>query len=234
MLLFIFAILTGQDAGQTTAQVVADRTPPVLEASPFIQPPADFMDLEGEGVVRLTCLVTTEGRARDCSVVSETPEHLGLGQATLAASTDFRFQPATAAGLPVEDEISFNVRFRVSGETGPRREGAVRAPPEMDRAIRPVDHLGYVQGLCARFLSAGERGRLEAGYARFKADQKKLPLFDQVLFGAFGRAKYGDNAPSMSEDYCAASLESAWEGYEEASELIATVEASLPPTARRR
>jgi TonB family protein len=235
MLLLILAVLGGHGASQNQVADIADRNPPVLEASPSIQPPLDFVDLGGEGVVRLTCHVTVEGRARDCSVVSETPEDMGLGAATLAASVDFQFRPATVSGVAVEDEISFNVRFRVSdSETALRPEGAVQASPDMQKAVRVFDHLGYISGLCSTFLSPDERGRLEAGFKRLKGDQKQLPVFDQVLFGAYGRSRFGDVAQPMSEEHCTASLGLAREGVEEASELIAAVEASLPPTARRR
>ncbi len=209
------------------------RRPVTWADTPFVEPPQAFMDRGGEGAANLTCDITTEGRASSCVLIEESPPGLGLGAAALAARPNFRFNPATANGVPVADRITFVVAFRASAPDI-SQERAPRAPAEMERAFAPVDFFGFTAGSCAQYLSAEERARLEEGLVQFKENQKTLPVFDQILFGAYGRGRKDSPSSNWTEDYCLAALASVRTRLEEAADLISTVEASFPPAGRRR
>ena len=54
------------------------------------------------GRAEISCTVSLQGLAENCTVVSETPEGAGFGQALLKASSSFRFRPMTIDGCPVD------------------------------------------------------------------------------------------------------------------------------------
>jgi protein TonB len=64
-----------------------------------------------DGVVRLQCMVTTEGRLAECVIMSETPAGAGLGQAALAAAYRAELKPATVGGRPKTSKITYTTRF---------------------------------------------------------------------------------------------------------------------------
>ena len=65
-----------------------------------------------EGTVTLSCLVEADGRASDCTVLTESPEGAGFGEAALASMETARFSPGT--GAPGA-RARFTIRFRVAG-----------------------------------------------------------------------------------------------------------------------
>lgn len=64
------------------------------------------------GRAELSCRIRLDTRLEACRVVSETPPGLGFGQAGLAVSGVFRFQPPTENGRPVEgQQVTVGVDF---------------------------------------------------------------------------------------------------------------------------
>lgn len=68
----------------------------------------------GSGTVSLTCRVEADGRASDCSVVSETPEGQGFGEAALASMETARFSPTLMASATPGARARFTIRFRLA------------------------------------------------------------------------------------------------------------------------
>lgn len=73
--------------------------------------PAPVVLAEGEGVVRVKCLVQEDGRFSNCRVLSERPADQGFGEAALRAARQSRLDP-DALRAP-GSEIEYNVRFRL-------------------------------------------------------------------------------------------------------------------------
>ena len=46
--------------------------------------------------------MTKDGGLTDCRLIEETPTGFGFGEATLAAAKQFRLEPRTRSGAPVE------------------------------------------------------------------------------------------------------------------------------------
>ena len=64
------------------------------------------------GRVELSCRIRLDTRLDGCRVVRETPPGLGFGQAGLAVSGLFRFQPPIENGRPVEgQQVTVGVDF---------------------------------------------------------------------------------------------------------------------------
>lgn len=229
--LLLSAALAVQDTGPVAAAEPPDHVAATWAETPNIEFPAAF-ETGGEGSVTLTCAVTVEGRARDCTIAEESPEGFGIGDAALAASSTFRFNPATQGGVAIEDIATFSVRFQVSEEV--RQGDGAQASPAMQRVFSAFDRLGFTSGVCATYLDDAEGQRLEAGLARYTAHQRELPVFDQVLLGGYGRGKESAIETPQSESYCASALASARSRLDDQSEEIAEVEAMFPPSARRQ
>jgi len=68
-----------------------------------LHPPAAFRQRVG-GQATLSCRIRLDTRLEGCRVIDETPSSMGFGQAALAASIHFRFQPPTRDGAPVEGQ----------------------------------------------------------------------------------------------------------------------------------
>ena len=64
-----------------------------------------------EGAAMVSCTVTTMGLAVDCSVASESPKGYGFGNATIEIASLFRFHPAKAYGLLLEEPITVPLRW---------------------------------------------------------------------------------------------------------------------------
>jgi len=74
--------------------------------------PQRALDADREGVAQLSCTVGAQGNLANCSVVSETPDGFGFGQAALKAAQDARLSPTTINGVPVDGRpIQFRSRF---------------------------------------------------------------------------------------------------------------------------
>lgn len=217
-----------QESGQTPGRVGASWA-----QTPQLEAPAALEFEGGEGHVKVTCVITVSGAARDCAVEEEVPEDLGLGAMVLGASPDFRFNPPTQDGVAVQDTATFTVRFKTEIEM--QAQSGAHTSPELQRVLTAFDRLGFISGTCASYLPEPQRTHLEAGLALVTVDQgAPLPVFDQVLFRGYGRGKDSSEADPRGEAYCSASLNAAEAGLEAIAEDIAAAEASLPPSARRR
>lgn len=65
-----------------------------------VHPREAFRKRQG-GKATLSCRIRLDQRLENCAVVDESPPGLGFGQAALAASRYFRFEPPVRAGQPV-------------------------------------------------------------------------------------------------------------------------------------
>jgi protein TonB len=65
------------------------------------------------GTVRLTCVVGSDGRPIDCSVVSEDPAGAGFGSAALSSMRRARFSPRTVDGVAEGGRANFTISFRL-------------------------------------------------------------------------------------------------------------------------
>ncbi|MFE9084035.1 energy transducer TonB [Brevundimonas sp. NPDC003935] len=68
-----------------------------------VHPPAAFRRRMG-GRVSLSCRIRLDTRLEACRVMEEAPPGLGFGQAALAVSVHFRFQPPVRDGAPVDNQ----------------------------------------------------------------------------------------------------------------------------------
>jgi len=64
------------------------------------------------GSAMLHCIVSTEGYLSDCTIVNETPQDAGFGNAALEATGFMRMKPATTNGVPVESDVAVPVNFQ--------------------------------------------------------------------------------------------------------------------------
>lgn len=98
----------------------ADPGPPVISDPRWVQRPRDLaryyprravqMNMQGQAL--LDCIVETTGALR-CTVVSETPEGWGFGQAALRIARDYRMVPASQNGRAVEGYYRMRVPFEL-------------------------------------------------------------------------------------------------------------------------
>jgi len=64
---------------------------------------------DGEAIIH--CTVNVQGLLKDCSILKETPEGYGLGQAALTLAPTMLFKPGTRDGKPVETEVSIPIYY---------------------------------------------------------------------------------------------------------------------------
>lgn len=77
------------------------RSLPDANAMAQLYPPRAQKENIG-GKATLDCRITAEGKASDCKVVSQTPEDYGFGEAAVALSAGFAFNPEIRDGKPVD------------------------------------------------------------------------------------------------------------------------------------
>ena len=91
----------------------AVRTAPQWAQAPRVAVPRQARAARRAGTATIECIVTAEGRARDCRVIGESEAGYGFGQAAIEAQEVYRFHPSTIDGQPVESRGVFTVRFRL-------------------------------------------------------------------------------------------------------------------------
>lgn len=74
--------------------------------------PPRAVSREVEGEVMLDCRVLTTGHL-SCSILSETPENYGFGQAALRIARDHRMSPAMRDGVAIEGRYRMRVPFQL-------------------------------------------------------------------------------------------------------------------------
>ncbi|MCP3979128.1 MAG: TonB family protein [bacterium] len=115
----LWTLEIGAQPGAAPSSVEAQvaRVPdvePRLIASSRVAPvyPYSARRLRAEGQVVLRARVLTDGTLSEVEVVKEPGRHLGLGRAALDAVRQWRYEPATSAGTPVEWPITIQVDFK--------------------------------------------------------------------------------------------------------------------------
>jgi TonB family protein len=113
--------------------------------------------LGGQATIR--CLVRVDGHLENCLVVSESPEGVGFGAATLELAGEFRMTPQTRDGVPIGGaSVTIPVVYK------PPESEAYPTPEEMQKRVReslrrtftptPADALGALGGLAGVLLLA--------------------------------------------------------------------------------
>lgn len=107
-------------AGRTAPDWLSQPNGDVLAA--FYPPQAQQDQVEGRAAVK--CIVTPAGVATSCTVVSESPDGYGFGNATVEIASYFRFHPATVYGVPVQSTVTIPLTWKLvdaggSGEASP-------------------------------------------------------------------------------------------------------------------
>lgn len=86
------------------------RRPSGSDLAGWYPPQAANEGIEGSATIQ--CRVDVRGYVEDCVVVSESPEGMGFGPATIGAGTrHFRMRPQTVNGEPM-DEVLVNITVR--------------------------------------------------------------------------------------------------------------------------
>ena len=80
-------------------------------ASASVRVEAPAVLAEGEGVVRVRCLIQQDGRLTNCRVLSERPVDQGFGEAALRAAGQARIAPDVLRAPNAE--IEYSIRFRL-------------------------------------------------------------------------------------------------------------------------
>jgi TonB family protein len=118
---FTVTITTGEDASirYTAAAAQPDiiEEQPVIPPFPTSQPAPEIPGLAAQrgdvhGYVTMEVRVGTDGSVVDVTVTND-PLGLGCGEAAAAAVRNWRFNPATQGGVPVEVTTTVQVRFDV-------------------------------------------------------------------------------------------------------------------------
>lgn len=97
---------------ERAAMFGAVMTPPRWAETPRVPMPRAARSIAGSASAHIECIVTVEGRARACRLLSESVEGVGLGAAALGAEGLYRFHPRMIDDQPVEARAVFTVTFR--------------------------------------------------------------------------------------------------------------------------
>ena len=91
-----------------------------------------------DGRATISCAVSEAGDVERCSVISESPEGYGFGQAALKLSPLFKMRPKSQDGIPVEGSVRIPIVFRIP-----------EAPAPQPYVLQPADLAGPAVGLGA-------------------------------------------------------------------------------------
>jgi TonB family protein len=143
-------------AGVETPAPKPDRTARLVhQVNPVY--PANAKSAGVQGVVALAAVVGTDGSPKSLRVVSSGIDP-DLAKAAVDAVKQWRWEPATANGSPVESDVSLNVNFRtVTGGVRGSVEGGVRGVPPLTSPQDDGQHLGVGIG-----VGMGVRGAVVA------------------------------------------------------------------------
>ena len=141
-----------------------------------------MMGLGGEAT--MTCKALANGSLSDCHVVSESPEGLGFGVATVRTAVYFHVKPATLDGKPVEGTVGWQTQSQ------PARHPVTRAPAS-PAALALGRRLVELQGVAGRMQTLWRptleqqnaqlvaSGDLQTGQAMMDAFQQGLSEMTQ-------------------------------------------------------
>jgi protein TonB len=112
-------VLSGAVVGQTgggRAPQTFDHPVRITNPSWRSQPRPKFPETAPREVVSasvgLNCILSPQGRATACEIVSETPQGYGFGAAAIEAMIQTaRFNPRRVDGVPAEGQVTATVRF---------------------------------------------------------------------------------------------------------------------------
>lgn len=97
--------------------------------------PAEAVRKGVDGSALIRCIVTLQGRLRDCHVLKETPPAVGYGAAALALSSQFLLQPGLKNGVPYETEVIIPIAWR---DVGTQRAYLPAFPKISDRTLANI------------------------------------------------------------------------------------------------
>lgn len=66
-----------------------------------------------QGSVKMRCEALAEGSIGACTIMEESPEGYGFGEAALAGARRGRLYPRLVDGVPTDSDITFTTRFRI-------------------------------------------------------------------------------------------------------------------------
>lgn len=88
----------------------ASMTAPAMISGPNPEYSQDAIDRGVEGLMSVRCVVTVEGRVRNCRVLKGLPF---MNQPVLDALERRKYKPAMASGKPVDVFYTFNIRLKL-------------------------------------------------------------------------------------------------------------------------
>lgn len=107
----------GEAAVAPTNVIEEQVIPPQVIIKSQVAPdyPPAALDARMEGVVVVELVVRKDGTVGDGKVLTCNHPAIGFEEAALAATKQWRFEPALKEGLPIEYTSSFRVNFRLAG-----------------------------------------------------------------------------------------------------------------------
>lgn len=107
------AIVAAEQAQEPSPPTEISRVTWSRHPTPMYPAPAAANGVES-GTVSLSCVVGADGSASDCTLLSETPEGQGFGEATLASMQTARFSPDVLERSAPGTRARFTIRFRLA------------------------------------------------------------------------------------------------------------------------